>query len=392
MMLGYKSLIKLLIFISSVIIIVNFFYFVKEQSLNQYADWLINYQGGFVRRGLIGEIFYQIHKIFSIRLDVVVFFFVSFFYLFFLRNFFIIVEKIKVNFINLLLIFNPLSFFYPVMDEKVSGRKDIIYFFFLSLVCLYLKKINYSWQKYFIILISIITIFSHTGFIFLVPFYLVFFIIINNKKKLIILLKDIFIIIITLTFGTLLIFQNQNISYENIQLICNSLSNFVRPDCANTGYISTLNWSVDYNLMLKEKLWMKKNYNLVYSIFFIVLFAPLLIALNYSYYKRKDKINILFITFVLLIFTFPLYYIGVDYGRYMHLTYISFILIYFTSLQEKILETKLPKFLNQKNFNPKIILLVIFLYGFTFTIPHCCANKPKFVYEKIFYNINKILD
>ena len=65
MMLGYKSLIKLLIFISSVIIIINFFYFVKEQSLNQYADWLINYQGGFVRRGLIGEIFYQIQNFFN---------------------------------------------------------------------------------------------------------------------------------------------------------------------------------------------------------------------------------------------------------------------------------------------------------------------------------------
>ena len=66
MMLGYKSLIKLLILISSVIIIVNFFYFVKEQSLNQYADWLINYQGGFVRRGLIGEIFIKFTKFFQL--------------------------------------------------------------------------------------------------------------------------------------------------------------------------------------------------------------------------------------------------------------------------------------------------------------------------------------
>ena len=67
-----------------VIIIFNFYYFVTEQSLNQYADWLINYQGGFVRRGLIGEIFYQIHSLLTIRLDVLVFFFSKPFVYFFL--------------------------------------------------------------------------------------------------------------------------------------------------------------------------------------------------------------------------------------------------------------------------------------------------------------------
>ena len=51
-----------------VIIIFNFYYFVTEQSLNQYADWLINYQGGFVRRGLIGEIFYQNNAVHFSRL------------------------------------------------------------------------------------------------------------------------------------------------------------------------------------------------------------------------------------------------------------------------------------------------------------------------------------
>ena len=56
-----KEKLKFLFVITVIIIIFNFYYFVREQSLNQYADWLINYQGGFVRRGLIGEIFYQIH-------------------------------------------------------------------------------------------------------------------------------------------------------------------------------------------------------------------------------------------------------------------------------------------------------------------------------------------
>ena len=54
-----KNILKILIPISTIIIIINFYYFVSEKSLNQYADWLINYQGGFVRRGLIGEFFFS---------------------------------------------------------------------------------------------------------------------------------------------------------------------------------------------------------------------------------------------------------------------------------------------------------------------------------------------
>ena len=34
--------------------IFNFYNFTREFSLGQYSDWLINYQGGFIRRGLFG--------------------------------------------------------------------------------------------------------------------------------------------------------------------------------------------------------------------------------------------------------------------------------------------------------------------------------------------------
>ena len=39
------------------------------------SEWLINYQGGFVRRGLIGELLYQIHNLSGIQLRYLVFYF-----------------------------------------------------------------------------------------------------------------------------------------------------------------------------------------------------------------------------------------------------------------------------------------------------------------------------
>ena len=49
------------------------------------SEWLINYQGGFVRRGFIGEIVYKIHEFSDLNLRYLVFilkfFFSNFLYL-----------------------------------------------------------------------------------------------------------------------------------------------------------------------------------------------------------------------------------------------------------------------------------------------------------------------
>ena len=58
----------------------KFYTFYEEYSDWQYADWLINYQGGFIRRGLIGELLFKIHNILSVNLDILVFSFVILLY------------------------------------------------------------------------------------------------------------------------------------------------------------------------------------------------------------------------------------------------------------------------------------------------------------------------
>ena len=385
----YQNFFKILIYFSVLIIIINFFYFVKEQSLNQYSDWLINYQGGFVRRGLIGEIFFQLHKISLVRLDIIVFLFVSFFYFIFYKNFLNLVEKLNFNFINLLIIFSPFSFIYPVMEEKASGRKDIIYLFFLTYLCLYLKKFKFNYQKYLIIFLIAITILSHTGFIFLVPFYITVFFLLNKNQKIKILLKELFIISFVTTLICLYIFLNKNIDDEGVKLICESVSRYVRSDCANSGYISTLSWSLEYNLKLKNDLWMTENYNLFYSMVFLIFFSPLLYVFNFSYFEKFQKLKILYPALILIFLTLPLYYLGVDYGRYMHLTYLSLAIIYFFSLKEKLIISKPLRLNKNKKFNPAIIVIAIFLYGFTFTIPHCCDNNLKFNYKKLVIKLTK---
>ncbi len=385
-----KNFLHILFGLTTAIIIFNFYFFVKELSLNQYADWLINYQGGFVRRGFIGEIFYQIHSLFFVRLDYLVFLSVSIFYIFFYKNFLKIIENFKNNLINLLIIFSPISFIYPVMEEKASGRKDILFLLFLSIAAINLKKLPFDRQKYLIIILSAILVFSHTGFLFLLPALLIVFLFSNKNQNFKKILKEIFYILLSYIFFLIIILNNTSIGPESIQLICNSISDYIRHDCSKTGYISTLDWSLKYNLSLKKEIWMTENYNFFYLFAFFFSFLPILFAFSNSKFLNYKKINVLFFFSIFLVLTLPLYYLGVDYGRYMHLSYISLIIMLSVGLKNKVISFTFPKnsiFLNLK-LKSSLLFVLIFLYGFTFTIPHCCNNELKFNYSKIISAIN----
>ena len=103
-----------LYFLITMVFLVSSFKFYEIIQLKngwQYSDWLINYQGGFTRRGLIGEILFKIHQILSFRLEYLLFFTVVILYLIFHINLFKIIKNLKIQFIDLLIILSPLSFF-----------------------------------------------------------------------------------------------------------------------------------------------------------------------------------------------------------------------------------------------------------------------------------------
>ena len=88
-------LVELLLFLTLIVTCFNVFQFFSEKANFQYSDWLINYQAGFIRRGFIGEIFFQISNLFKFRLDVLMLFFVFTLYITFYYNFYKIIKKIN---------------------------------------------------------------------------------------------------------------------------------------------------------------------------------------------------------------------------------------------------------------------------------------------------------
>jgi hypothetical protein len=77
-----------------------------------------------------------------------------------------------------------------------------------------------------------------------------------------------------------------------------------------------------------------------------------------------------------MVSTLPLYLIGADYGRYMYVSYLSSILIYYFLLSENIIKRKI----NFYSIKKIIIIPILVIYSFTFTVPLCCKTKLKFNY------------
>ena len=63
-----------------------------------FTDWLINYEGGFVRRGFLGQIILEISNFLNIQIKLIILFFQIVIYLIYYLLFFYFFTKIKANF------------------------------------------------------------------------------------------------------------------------------------------------------------------------------------------------------------------------------------------------------------------------------------------------------
>jgi len=89
---------------------------------------------------LPGEIFYQLYELFTIHPGWMIFIFVSILYFLFYLTFFHLIKKIKLDKFFIFAIFSPIAFYFPVLNSKASGHKDIIFLCFFSIFCFFSKN------------------------------------------------------------------------------------------------------------------------------------------------------------------------------------------------------------------------------------------------------------
>ena len=363
------------------------------------SDWLINYEGGFVRRGLIGELITNFSSILSLKLrdSILIFQLV-----FFLSYYFLIIlfcKNLVQNRLVILAIFSPIFILYPVAEIEALGRKELIIFtIFLSYLFFDIKNFQVQLTyKLLLFPISILTwepIIFFFSFIFLIDLFV--FQIKSFDKKFFYILFSYFASI----FLVMLIYFNP-FPIENY----NVMKNFLKIEfgeacymsCGFVGQQSANSFSELYKMFYEK---FKFSYALRYLLIIIVGFFPLCFLYTYSKAKSKKELFIvskfknLFFPFLLAFLpSTVLYLMMYDWARVVHISYTFSILTFLYLIKKNLIEISSQKI--RINFisklSKKFFILVFLVFSFSWNpkvvMPDDVASKPVYAIPYKFYKL-----
>tara|TARA_B100000989_G_scaffold49458_1_gene32488 strand:- start:1467 stop:2756 length:1290 start_codon:yes stop_codon:yes gene_type:complete len=403
---------NLLSFITVFFCFVPLFYFSTNYVLNgwAYSDALINYSEGFIRRGLLGEIIFNINNFTNLgiqKIHAYIFIFFTliniFFYILILRN----ISKFR--FVYIFLLFNPLLLFFPLNDTGGYLRKEILMLtlmFFHCYLCNKYHSDKLSLSKYFLIFKCfiipgiILNTLMHDIQLFLIPFH--FILTLNvidrdfkllsyknnfNKKN----LNLLFYIFTTIPFFIFIFFPA---SPEKINLI---IKNVLLADphafSAPIKHVADPFLGAAQNntmfMFSKDDL---GTYNHIFKYFFLLVFS---IGTIYLIFNKVLNKNVLifnhWLVFVSIVPLFLLFFIGRDWGRWIHLISFAYLLFYMQFNFSKI--KKKYQLIKNKYLN---LILILTCFGFlsVISLPHCCKQQTIFdgFYKNILLSYNLFIN
>tara|TARA_Y100001970_G_scaffold260505_1_gene342673 strand:- start:3522 stop:5285 length:1764 start_codon:yes stop_codon:yes gene_type:complete len=356
------------IFILSTLVGIRAVYiFFNYSYANNISEWLIHYNFGFIRRGLIGSFLLAITdnlNFIAYTLIPIILFFLHFSVIYISLKIF---QENNKNIYSLFLLFSPLYILFPIFNvSKGVGNKELlgILCFLLVLRSSY-KELN---QRYYFLIISLFTIsiLSHEVNLFVIAFLIVAYLVkkINFEIKIILTLLIISIIFI----GTYFLVPA---SPELINSLCNeTYLNIENLDCTKAYYLEQ-NSSDSINSSI-NRVFEDSNYLLVYGIYFILGLLPFTFS---GWITKNNKL------FILILFAIiPLFFIAIDWGRWLHILIFSLSAIYFMSNSEQM----------KKDLNISNSILLI-LYSTLWRVPQCCVEEINLVYLFRFNKFNYLI-
>ena len=352
------------IYLITLFLFAVFFLFQKYNNSVEWtiSEWLINYQGGFTRRGLIGEIVFQFSKIFSITLREIIFTFQVVTYIIFYSLLYKFIRDINKSLLLIFAIFSPLFVIYPIAEVEVLARKEVFVFIsFLTVANIFAQKTIKNKHFLYFSLILVTTILIWEGVIFYLPFFIIIPIIKNNF-----VLDKIFLIRIILSVLPTLIVLNFfvffKLSANEIKIMCDSVY-----ECY--GAMNYLDNSLGSNIAEVTSKF-KLIYLIRYIFIFLIGFFPFLLIIKNSKFKVNLFIfgkNCLPIFFILFLPNILFFYVAQDWGRWINISYTLSLLTYIYSFKNNFITTNY-KSINFSFLKNKFILIlsfIIFSFGWS---------------------------
>lgn len=329
------------------------------------GDWLINYQGGMVRRGFLGEIIYQLSHFTHINPGIYVVIFQTLFYGMFLFFTYRALQKQPQLLPYTFLIFSPFIFTFQIYSLEGGFRKEIIYFAILSFL-VWAANVNenkkFELIFYIVLILYPFVILTHEMLALYLPFLLIVYFSITamtNRKYFVV-----FSLLIPSVISFLITLYYSKISVSQIEEIFHSIAR--EHYIIAGGAISWLNKDISYGV---HKV-IKSLYNQDYIYYFMyipltgVAYIPILDKIKKLF---KKKLSMFFMS-VSLIGSISLFASALDWGRFIYILLVSIFML-----------TLIPYNDTKKNFDiirkQRISIVVVVLLFIVYTsywyLPHC---------------------
>ncbi len=348
------------------------------------TEWLINYQGGFVRRGITGQIILGLYNSVGLQPYFVILIISILTYIilvvFFIRNF------LKIGF-RLSVLLYPFFLGAPIINNFVV-RKDVsIMLFFIFIIFLatenpqYFRDSRISLLRLFLInIIFSVGVLTHEelGFI---GFPILFLILFSQHKEKLSRFKSVFMSLFKLfpsitTFFACLYFKGSVIISELIwdswNLVPFPFQN--KSETTIPGAVDAVSWSLQKGLSLTIKTFKNFDDGIYAPLIWLIIISSIYYLLsNVDYFRpfnNKPKIesqlqkiyktNISNILFFQLLGIIPLAVLGWDYGRWVFLWVTSSFSIILL-IPAEIIAALLPEFITNVKYKVEIFTSFIFM-------------------------------
>lgn len=354
------SLILFLVAVRSLAVLV--LYFGPTANPWVIGDWLIDYAGGFVRRGLTGEFISLVGRIFNLDTLIITATLQSLLFVFVVCMTVVLFQPSKNEIAAWLMLLSPATGLFYI-DVDGAFRKELILFATFSsfLVISRGQNRNGLVPLLFIFTAFPLVLLSHEGMYFYLPIVLIglslFFteLRISRVKKVVLLasftlVSTLFLFISMLNRGSYVIALNICLEKQSRGLpqnVCNGAINFLAIDFEDIFALIT-------SSVLNSRY------------FSTYLLAIILSLAGFSLVSLKNKLLIKICLSAL--FTLPLYVVATDWGRWIHIYFLmlTLLILRFSNTSE-ISYSKLPQTVS---VHPGAFTLFCLFFVSSWNIPH----------------------
>tara|TARA_B100001250_G_C19793480_1_gene787657 strand:- start:610 stop:1818 length:1209 start_codon:yes stop_codon:yes gene_type:complete len=337
------------------------------------SEWLINYQGSFIKRGLIGEICFVIARELNLSLRYVIYIFQLLLIFIYFTLIFLFFKKIKLNYFLSLAIFSPIFLLYPFAELEVLARKEIFIFVgFIFFLFLSSQKYQNKEDIFFIIFALPLLVLIWEPLVFYLPFFIITLILKYSIKNFYEFFK--LLIFFTPTILLSLYIAFNPITPDAHLKMANSLKENFGESCYMSCGLLLSKSSIKDQFTANFPL-----YNPIifirYFLIFVIGFGPLLLLSKKSIFLKNviflRKFKNLFMPLLIIISPIIiLFLMGSDWGRWINITYTFCILFFINLYNNNYINVD---FLPFEKFKSKLNNIILVLFFVTF----CFGWNPK---------------